>query len=282
MDKKQSFILYADIREPLSDLTDEQIGKLFRAILDYVADGKEPRFKGAMAMAFSFVRSALDRDAIKYQRKVERRRAAGRVGGIASGESRRSSSDETENEANEANEANASFASPGSKRSKPKQTKQTEANEADPDPDPDPVPGPVPVPDPDINTQLSKSSTYQEGTHSNNTSAELFQNSSPLQLRLADGSSFLIQQKDVDVWKRTFPGVNVDQELREMALWCEDNPKKRKTRQGIRRFIAGWLGKAQDRASSNTPIDDDEDPVEAMDRAVDEIRQMFQRKEGSA
>ena len=133
IDKKQSFILYADIKEPLADLTDEQVGRLFRGILDYVSEGKDPKFRGAVGMAFAFIRGSLDRDSERYQRKVERRRAAGKNGGIASGEARKMG--ENEAKQNQANEANASFAS------KSKQNEQMQANEADPVPDP--VPDPV-------------------------------------------------------------------------------------------------------------------------------------------
>ena len=131
IDRKQSFILYADIKEPLADLTDEQVGRLLRGILDYVSEGKDPKFRGAVGMAFAFIRGSLDRDCQRYQRKVERRRAAGRSGGIASAEARKMG--ENEAEQNQANQANASFAS------KSKQNEQMQANQAVPDPVPDPV-----------------------------------------------------------------------------------------------------------------------------------------------
>lgn len=256
--QKQSFVLYADIREPLSELSDEQVGRLFRAVLDYVADGKRPKFKGALGLAFAFVRSSIDRNAEKYQRTIERRRAAGRAGGQASAEARKKRAEEQEND-DEANQANSTFAN---------DRQRFQANQAVPVPVPVPVPDPVPVPV--IDNLLNNPSTLQEGYHSNNTSAELLENSSPLQLRLADGSLYPIKQSDVELWRRTFPGVDVEQELRVMALWCEDNPKKRKTLKGVRRFVSGWLGKAQNHAASTSP------PIIGEDPADDEFNRQLQ------
>ena len=45
-----------------------------------------------------------------------------------------------------------------------------------------------------------------------------------------------------------FPGVDVKAELLRARLWCDDNPTKRKTKSGIRRFITGWMTKAQNDA----------------------------------
>ena len=125
---KSSFVLYHDIRGPLEMLSDEERGKLFSAILNYSEYGEIPQFSGALQMAFAFIRTALDRDADKWEDKRQKRVESGRLGGIRSGESRR-----------EANEANAS---------KSKQTKQNEANEA--------VPVPAPVPVPVIETKEAK------------------------------------------------------------------------------------------------------------------------------
>lgn len=33
-----------------------------------------------------------------------------------------------------------------------------------------------------------------------------------------------------------------------MYAWLDSNPKNRKTERGIKRFITGWLGRAQDKA----------------------------------
>ena len=64
--------------------------------------------------------------------------------------------------------------------------------------------------------------------------------------------------------------MDVEQELRMMALWCEHKPKKRKTLKGVRRFVSGWLSKAQNRASSVSP------PIIGEDPADDEFNKQLQ------
>lgn len=70
---------------------------------------------------------------------------------------------------------------------------------------------------------------------------------SVLSMTLNDGTEYGVTQEDIDEWSETFPNVDVTQQLRLMKLWCRDNPKKRKTRSGIRRFIYNWLEREQNR-----------------------------------
>lgn len=66
-------------------------------------------------------------------------------------------------------------------------------------------------------------------------------------LRLNDGSEFHVMDDQVAEWKKLYPAVDVNQELRNMCGWCDANPAKRKTKNGILRFIHAWLSKEQDR-----------------------------------
>ena len=50
-----------------------------------------------------------------------------------------------------------------------------------------------------------------------------------------------------------YPGVDVAGELGKARAWCLSNPRKRKTRNGIRRFLNGWMDKAQNNASRASP-----------------------------
>lgn len=47
-----------------------------------------------------------------------------------------------------------------------------------------------------------------------------------------------------------YPSVDIAQELRAMLGWLTADPKRRKTRSGINRFINAWLNKSQNRASA--------------------------------
>ena len=71
-------------------------------------------------------------------------------------------------------------------------------------------------------------------------------------LLLNSGAEYGIFQADIDEWQRLYPNVDVLQELRKMKGWCDANPKKRKTKTGIRRFINNWLAKEQDKGPKRT------------------------------
>lgn len=67
-------------------------------------------------------------------------------------------------------------------------------------------------------------------------------------LPLVDGSDFPIAQKTVDELSGLYPAVDVDQQLRNMRGWLLANPKNRKTKAGIMRFVNFWLSKEQNQA----------------------------------
>lgn len=71
-----------------------------------------------------------------------------------------------------------------------------------------------------------------------------------ISLILNDKSFFDVSDEDVAKWNELYPAVDVMQELRKMAGWCESNTTKRKTRRGVRAFITSWLARAQDRGGS--------------------------------
>ena len=66
-------------------------------------------------------------------------------------------------------------------------------------------------------------------------------------LILNDGSLYDVSERDVEQWSKLYPNVDVLQQLRNMAGWCDGNPTKRKTRGGVRRFITSWLAREQNK-----------------------------------
>ena len=68
---------------------------------------------------------------------------------------------------------------------------------------------------------------------------------------LNDKSLYDVTEQELQEWRGLYPAVDVEQELRNMHGWADANPKQRKTRAGIRRFITAWLSKAQDKARCN-------------------------------
>ena len=73
-EKKKSFVLYVDRKKELDLLSDEQLGKLFRAIYSYVDTEIEPDFEDlALRILFSVFQSQIDANAEKYAETCRRR-----------------------------------------------------------------------------------------------------------------------------------------------------------------------------------------------------------------
>jgi len=67
------------------------------------------------------------------------------------------------------------------------------------------------------------------------------------------GETFPIIETDLLPLKDLYPGVDIEQEFRNMRGWLEGNPKRRKTHDGMSRFIHAWLAKAQNSAKVPAP-----------------------------
>ena len=81
MEDKKSFVLYTEYEEPISDLSDEEAGKLFKEIFAYVRSGTENNLEGVAKMAFKFIKKDIDINNQKYAETLEKRREAGKKGG---------------------------------------------------------------------------------------------------------------------------------------------------------------------------------------------------------
>lgn len=80
MSKRKSFLIYIDSLPVLDDLTDEQAGKLFKAISSY-HKGEDLELDSLTRIAFSPFKSQFIRDDEKYQKIVERNKNNGLKGG---------------------------------------------------------------------------------------------------------------------------------------------------------------------------------------------------------
>nr|DAT32239.1 MAG TPA: hypothetical protein [Caudoviricetes sp.] len=67
-------------------------------------------------------------------------------------------------------------------------------------------------------------------------------------LPLVDGTDFEISVETVAELSGLYPAVNVEQQLRNMRGWLWANPKNRKTKAGIMRFVNSWLSREQNSA----------------------------------
>lgn len=58
-------------------------------------------------------------------------------------------------------------------------------------------------------------------------------------------------QSKIDEYGESYPGVDVLAELRQALQWCRDNPRKRKTADGMPSFLTRWFSKAQNGCGGN-------------------------------
>lgn len=72
MPKKKSFVLYHDYFNHIYRLSDEEAGRLFKALFAYVNDEPLPELSSGAEMAFSFIRCQVERDCEKYEEKCRR------------------------------------------------------------------------------------------------------------------------------------------------------------------------------------------------------------------
>lgn len=139
---KETFMLYTEILETVRDMSDEEAGVLFKAILHHEANeeympGDEHR---EAAVAFSFIRRQLDRLDQKYEEMVEKRREAGKSGAAKRWQ-------------NMANDSKA-IANDGNAIANDSKTKQAMANDS--------LPLPLPLPLPQPHKEKEKESKERE------------------------------------------------------------------------------------------------------------------------
>ena len=88
---KNSFLLYTSDYKCVKDLPLEQKGALLDAIFEYASTGTIIDLPPVVSMAFNFFRYHIDDNTEKWNEKVEKRRAAGRLGGLAKAENSKQS-----------------------------------------------------------------------------------------------------------------------------------------------------------------------------------------------
>ena len=78
---KESFVIYKAFYEPISELSDQQLGELFRCIFLYQLKGIEPNTTSQIYMAFQFFKNQFRLDDAKYLKVVNRNKTNGLNGG---------------------------------------------------------------------------------------------------------------------------------------------------------------------------------------------------------
>jgi hypothetical protein len=94
----EKFLVYVEEIEALKELSDEEMGIFFRAMVHFVKTGEIAQLPEKMLFAFRFVAAHIKRDMDKYASVSEKRRNAGKKGGEATRDRRKASQHNAEYE----------------------------------------------------------------------------------------------------------------------------------------------------------------------------------------
>ena len=110
MSEKKSLLIYYDYLQHFNFLTDEQTGKIIKAMLSYEIDGILPEFdETIMKMTFSFIKTNLDRDRAKFFERCSKNSENGRKGGRPPKNQSNEQTDTTDGQKEQTNTANAEY-----------------------------------------------------------------------------------------------------------------------------------------------------------------------------
>lgn len=62
-----------------------------------------------------------------------------------------------------------------------------------------------------------------------------------------------VTRVDVDRLQDVYSGVDVPYQVKRAAEWCLNNPARRKTHKGVRKFLSGWCARAQEDITRRPP-----------------------------
>lgn len=203
------FCAYHSYLDALEPLTDAERGRLFVACLKYSKSGEVEHLSGNERFVFPVFRGQIDRDNAKYANKCKK----------------------------QADNAN-------------KRWNKDDANDAKAY---DGIPN-IPPHEKDANDAKKKEKAKTKEKAKDNippseVCGELPSSPPPAAvLPLVDGTDFEISVETATELSGLYPAVDVEQQLRNMRGWLLANPKNKKTKAGIMRFVNSWLSREQNSA----------------------------------
>ena len=214
MGKKNTFIMRDEWGTLINALPAELAGRVIQAIYTYRMTGEQPETDPALSAILAMIIGKLDEDASKYEETCRK---------------------------NAENVAKRNDRKPDSTTVNDRKRPYTSDYDG--------------AHDNDIDNGFD--SEYESGNDSLKTSCgQRSSNRSPLEpeadtaaIPLNDGSVWRPSISLYETYEQSYPAVNLPQEFNKMRSWCLSNPKNCKTKNGIKRFVNSWLGKAQDQAA---------------------------------
>lgn len=79
MANKPGVMIYFETAKAVKGLDFETKGRLFDAIMEYAEDGVIPDFDGVLSAVWPFISHSIDRDSVRYDELVEKKRKAGKA-----------------------------------------------------------------------------------------------------------------------------------------------------------------------------------------------------------
>lgn len=225
------FKMYTDWGSAIRKLTDEEAGRVIKAVYAYALEGEEKDCPGREGIFAAIILQTLKTDIQKYeaalaeerkkkdQRQQHARHAAEarwkkpHAGHGSASDEHETASDEHESACTEHDEH------PGAcykNIDKEKDTDKESEGEGETEYCSEPLP-----------EQASELPSAE--------------------IPLNDGSEYPLYLRDVEEYAALYPAVDIVQELRKMRGWCLANPTRKKTRRGVRSFINTWLSREQDK-----------------------------------
>ena len=200
--------------EVLNELDERELKTVFDAIGAYAVRGEEPRFTGALAALWVELRSRIDYDRKRYEAVCERNRENGSRGGRPKKSGGVSENPEKPKKPEGKGNGNGNGDGNGK----------------------------------DISYQKVSDDTFSPDQRGNVAPGR---RSAGEKIRFdyeGDAKIHGVTPEQLAVWEENFPALDVQQELRKAAVWLDANRKQRK--HDVKRFLASWLARAQDRAKS--------------------------------
>lgn len=97
---------------------------------------------------------------------------------------------------------------------------------------------------------------------------------------LTDGTEWRPTVSEYDEYCRLYPSVDVFDSFRRMRAWSLSNPTKKKTRNGVKRFVNTWLSKEQDNSGKASTKGSGSAYIDAIHNRIDVVDRWLERTEG--
>ena len=232
---KESVVFYKSFYDAIEELPNKYRAEVYAAVCRYSFYGEIPELSGVAKALFIVMRANIDASEKRYTAAVENGKKGGRP--------KKDSEKPEETEENPIETENKPNQNPTETEAEPNQNLNdnenvtvtvTENVTVDVTDASDATENSAPVEAQKHDLPEEKKEEAEEETKQ--------QEEKPVEaLPLLNGKEYPVFPSDVEKWKKSYPNVDIEAELRRIKYWLNANPKKKKAPMDIQRFITGWL-----------------------------------------